>query len=167
MKKASFLFLIISVILVLFLCSCGENQSETVNTDTSDNQENILEFDVTDVRDFRCEIVFGQTNEEYVLEGESAKELYNIIISVERTNIEDSQYSSMNQSTDYIYLVFTGDSTVINNMNYYGYYQIYTKDVVVHNLSPLMSHIMCFQFEGGFYNEVKSYIENHIQDLEA
>ena len=169
MKRLSFLFLIISVALALFLCSCGENQSNTDNTDTSGNQQQIFEYDVTDVRDFKCEITFGQTNEKYVLEDESAKELYNIIQSYEKTktNRLPSSYPSMNYTTDYIYIVFSGEPTVIYNMEYYGWYHIYTNDIVSHNLSPYMSSVFHYQFERGIYNEVESYIKNHVEHSEA
>ncbi len=169
MKRISFLFLIISLALTLFLCSCGENQSNTDNTDTSGNQQQIFEYDVTDVRDFKCEITFGQTNEEYVLEDESAKELYNIIQSYEKTktNRLPSSYPSMNYTTDYIYIVFSGEPTVIYNMEYYGCYHIYTNDIVSGNLSPYWSSVFHYQFESGIYNEVESYIKNHVENSEA
>ena len=168
MKRLSFLFLIISVALTLFLCSCGENQSNTDNTDTSGNQQQIFQYDVTDVRDFKCEITFMQTNEECVLEGKSAKELYNIIQSYKKTKIGGlPSYSSTNYATDGIYLVFSGEPTVINNMEYYGWYHIYTNDIVSHNLSPYMSSVFHYQFESGIYNEVESYIKNHVEHSEA
>ena len=167
--KKHLMVLLTLVVSILFLFSCDN----TIDTNTqSDDNIDVYEIDVTNLNNFKCEIYMGQTDKNYVLEGEKAKELYNIIKEYEKTGISGiPAYDSMDPSKDYIYLFFSAEK--IENSEYpneqlghYGCFTIYTKDVVSHNMSPFMSASLCFQFENGVYDEVNSYIESEFLNKE-
>lgn len=170
MKKylIGFIILLISVFCLL---SCNNTNTTNTqnNTDISNNvNSDIYEYDVTNINNFRCEIILGETKESYVLEGIKAKELYNIILNYERTSINGiPAYDSIDPSKDYIYLLFSAEKienseNPIEQLGHYGWYTIYMNEIVSHNLSPLMSASWEYQFESGVYSEVKSYIENEM-----
>ncbi len=168
MKKNLIVFITL-IVPILFLFSC--NNTDDTNTQSNVNVE-IVKIDVTNLNNFKCEIYMGQTEENYVLEGEKAKELYNIIFKYDRENIDSvPAYSSMDPSKDYIYIFFSAEKIEdsefpVERMGHYGCYQIYTKDIVSYNLSPLMSASWDYQFSNGIYNEVNTYIENEFASKE-
>ena len=103
MKKVLLIIAIVLCSLCLFAC----NNEETDNSNNSTNSD-IPSFEMQNVSNLQCEIVFGQTNEEIVFEKEKALELYNIIANFDYTELDGMpSKSSVNPSTDYIFINFT------------------------------------------------------------
>lgn len=168
MKK---IFIIFITLIASILCFFSCNSQSNTNTQSQQNTE-IIEYDIANFNNFKCEIHMGQTDENYVLEGEKAKELYNLILKYERTEIDGiPAYDSMDPSKDYIYLFFSAEKIEnsefpVEQLGHYGCFSIYTKDVVQYGVSPLVSVSYDYQFENGVYNEINSFIENEITSKE-
>ncbi|MBR2444613.1 MAG: hypothetical protein IKB27_04360 [Clostridia bacterium] len=158
MKKVLLIIAIVLCSLCLFAC----NNEETDNSNNSTNSD-IPSFEMQNVSNLQCEIVFGQTNEEIVFEKEKALELYNIIANFDYTELDGMpSKSSVDPSSDYINVNFTGDKYSEEfPTELYGCYRIYTDDLVSWNLSKYMSYISYYQYEEGLYNAVSQYIEGN------
>ena len=156
MKKVLLIVAIVLCTLCLFAC----NNEETDNSNNSTNSDT-PNCEIQNVSNLQCKIVFGETDEEIVFEKEKALELYNIIANCNYTELDGMPAkSSVNPASDYIYVNFTGDKEELPTEQY-GYYYIYTDDIVGSNLSIYMSHIRYYQYEEGLYDTVSQYIEGN------
>ena len=164
MKKVLLIIAIVLCSLCLFAC----NNEETDNSNNSTNSDTnglsaIQGFELQKVSNLQCKIKFGQIDEEIVFEKEKALEIYNIISNCDYTELDGLPIkSSVNQSTDYVFIHFTGDKYSEEfPTEEYGHYTIYIDDVVGSNLSVLMSHVQYKQYEEGLYDSVNRYIEEN------
>ena len=158
MKKVLLIVAIVLCTLCLFAC----NNEETDNSNNSTNSDT-PNFEIQNVSNLQCKIVFGETDEEIVFEKEKALELYNIIANCNCSKLDGMPAkSSVNPSSNYIYVNFTGDKYSEEfPTEEYGCYQIYIDDIVSWNLSRYMSYISYYQYEEGLYDTVNQYIEEN------
>ena len=82
MKKVLLIVAIVLCTLCLFAC----NNEETDNSNNSTNSDT-PNFEIQNVSNLQCKIVFGETDEEIVFEKEKALELYNIIANCNRPTL--------------------------------------------------------------------------------
>lgn len=160
--KKYFCIVIVAVLCILCLVSCNEDTGKTDNSEAN-NLNNISSFDLDKVNNLKCKVRFGETKEEITFEKEKALELHNIIVSCDYTKLDGmSVKSSVNPSTDYVYLHFTGDeySEELPTKEY-GHYTVYTDDIAVTNLSVFMSYAECIQCEDGLYDSISRYINEN------
>lgn len=161
--KKSFLLITAIILCVISLSACNNDDASNTDSSTDSNSGvvSVAKFDLQNVENLQCEIRFGQTGEELIFEKEKALELYNIINEYDYTQLNGfPTKSSVNPLKDYVYVYFTGDTIIDEELplKEYGHYTIYIDDVVGWNLSVYMSAIFCYQYEDGLYEQVNQYI---------
>lgn len=158
MKK--FLCIMLGVLCVLSLFGCSkENENDALMR---------IPAEVSNINDFKC--VCSTDNEtEFLIEGESAKELYTYIWEKQR-QAEQTEIDRTEQN--YIYLSFqdgeplyslnqqtkTSDALAGSERHFYGVFWIHENDYMVYTAMPMTSFQSYYKLPEGTYNKVLEMI---------
>ena len=140
--------LLTAILLLFSLCLSG----------CQTNRLTMIPSDVSKIEDFKCVVCIGET-EEFVVEGEQAKNLYQYIYdTAHRSEQTDALLakSSVDYLTDYIELSFQTDDPVA----FYGVFDVFPDDYMIFVPSISMSAMDYYLSPAGTYQAVEEMLRD-------